>query len=181
MIFLAATDGGSPNTGIPKAWPDSGCAIGTTTFRNAYDSGANYPAVGMTWCAAYAYCEWAGKRLCRSETRDASAGEWWAACSNAGTRAYSYADVYDSTTCNTETLELAPSGSFAGCQGGAPGLLDMSGNVNELVDSCNSGDCYSMGGDYTSYSFTRCNNQLDVSQVSAAFPSVGFRCCADKQ
>jgi formylglycine-generating enzyme len=181
IAFLAATDGGSVDAGVPKAWPAGLCAGGILSFRPSLDSGAaQNPAVGMTWCAAYAYCDWAGKRLCRAQTRDASVGEWFSACSNGGANAYAYGSTYDAAVCNTETATASATGSLPSCKSVA-GAFDMSGNVSEYIDSCNAGTCYAMGGDYSSATFTRCSGEFDAPQAAGQYQSVGFRCCADKK
>ena len=68
------------------------------------------------------------------------------------------------------TLELAaidggtlvPVASLPGCQGGYPGVFDMSGNVEEVEDSCDdAGTCYSRGGSFVddpALAETRCDN-----------------------
>lgn len=76
--FLSATTNGGP------ARPD-GC---TTKKSNtvALGSDGTMPVRNVDWCDAYAYCAWAGKRLCgrtggggamtAAETTSATGNEW---------------------------------------------------------------------------------------------------------
>jgi formylglycine-generating enzyme required for sulfatase activity len=75
-----------------------------------------------------------------------------------------------------------------GCEGGYPGIFDMSGNVMEWQDSCASGSdpatdpCEVQGGSWNFPGGTQ-------SAVFCAFhekhprgqsvPQIGFRCCKD--
>ena len=69
----------------------------------------NFPVDQVNWCDAYAYCTWAGKRLCGqigggplaegATEMNASLAQWYAACSRGGSRVYPYGDTFDTTTC----------------------------------------------------------------------------------
>lgn len=95
---------------------------------------------------ARAYCEWAGKRLCKA--LDGSAlgfdddpvlGEWHFACSGGLMTTYPYGDEPDDSACHIDgDNSKEPVGSFPACEGGYPGLFDMQGNVHEWVDACES-------------------------------------------
>jgi formylglycine-generating enzyme len=152
---------------------------------------ADYPVVCVNWCDARAYCDWAGKRLCLhpggTPSNGEASGEWVYACTANTTLRFPYGDTYDPTACNgmdSGIGKLAPVGSLAGCQGGLPGLYDMSGNALELAGSC-LGDgpgakCNASGGHYK-----HAENRLECFPVRSTPPrsfasnDLGFRCCAD--
>jgi formylglycine-generating enzyme len=114
------------------------------------------PVRGVDWCDAYAYCAWAGKRLCGKigggsvpilSTDDPEVDQWYRACSRAGARAFPYGDTYDPTACRTKNSGSVIGGSMTKCEGGYPGIFDMSGNVWEWEDACDdAGECVMRGG-----------------------------------
>jgi formylglycine-generating enzyme required for sulfatase activity len=155
------------------------------------------PVSGVTWCDAYAYCAWAGKRLCgaidggsvvftdQTET-DPNGDQWYRACSH-GAHAYPYGDTYDPSACNGPERDAGPLpvASLSGCQGGYPGLFDMVGNVAEWEDSCGSTDagrmdtCAIRGGSFLSPSGVeqQCGFLGNVEDREF-MGDVGIRCCA---
>jgi formylglycine-generating enzyme required for sulfatase activity len=155
---------------------------------------ATYPVRGVDWCDAFAFCKWAGKRLCGrigggpvppSEAKDHTADQWYAACSANGTKSLPYGNTYDPAACNG--AELVPArvrraGELATCEGGFPGLFDMSGNAFEWEDSCNGPDgtsgCYVRGGDLTQKAeILGCGSA--ITQPRLGMGNWGFRCCAE--
>ncbi len=118
-----------------------------------------HPVEAVDWCDAYAYCAWAGRRLCGNIGGGTNAtvyfdngdqSQWFRGCtgglsgtSSSGWLAYPYGNVYDAGACNgadygaNATIAV---GAATGCQGGLAGLFDMSGNVSEWEDSCTDGD-----------------------------------------
>jgi formylglycine-generating enzyme required for sulfatase activity len=107
------------------------------------------PMSWVDWCDAYAYCAWAGKRLCGKigggpNPYDASAltqSEWYFACSGGGQRTFPYGTDFQLSAC--AVTEAGPGeagaekvGSRSACVGGFEGLFDLSGNVAEWEDSC---------------------------------------------
>jgi formylglycine-generating enzyme required for sulfatase activity len=153
----------------------------------------NHPVVWVDWCDAYAYCKWAGKRLCGqidgdanpyAEFGNATSSQWFNACSEGGTRSYPYGSTYSPTACNgsdsadagvSATIEV---GSASGCVGTYL-LYDLSGNVWEWEDSCDQNDCRVRGGSFKS------NPSTDTlgCGYGGAFKrdflgdDIGFRCC----
>lgn len=153
-----------------------------------------HPVAEVDWCDARAYCAWAGKRLCgrigggklpAADYQDPKKSEWYNACSNEGTREYPYGASADGQACNgidknvNGTVEV---GSLQDCEGGAPGLFDMSGNVLEWEDACDAetGDkdlCHTRGGSYGDNQDTlKCRYPQPVAR-STKLPRIGFRCC----
>ncbi|MDB4945192.1 MAG: pyoverdine responsive serine/threonine kinase [Labilithrix sp.] len=177
--FLAATDGG--NVTAFDAGDAASCANDSFVPFPPLpppQNGATYPVVNIDYCDALSYCRWAGKRLCgRTTGADASTGEWYAACSAGGTRAYAYGGTTrDATKCNDGTGAVAPTASFPGCQGSVPGLFDMNGNVGELIDQCSDGFCTVVGGSYVLPS--SCLSAVAQPAPNGA-ATIGFRCCSD--
>ena len=161
----------------------------------------DYPVVWVDWCDAYAYCQWAGKRLCGrlgggalapGGMNDPGEDEWYVACSLAGARTYPYGDAFDPTACNGpehDAGSVLPASSLPECVGGTAGVLDMVGNADEWIDSCESqtdgddgglDDCERRSGSWEDPSgasqtcaFHRTGSR-DFSDHD-----VGFRCCSD--
>jgi formylglycine-generating enzyme required for sulfatase activity len=176
------------------------CAWSTTFSPNAgwpYPAGKDaFRVPDVTWCAARAFCEWAGKRLCGtpgtgapvapSARAIASADEWYAACSQGAARAYPYGNTYAKEACNTGSdAGPTPVGSHPSCAGGYPGLLDMSGNVEEWDNACDSTTtvaplgtsdaCYVRGGTSNAVEATStCGYAGRLFRGNHA----GIRCCA---
>src|SRR5262249_7700074 len=143
---------------------------------------------------AYAFCAWAGKRLCgRVDTRALAIAElssafdaWYVACSAEGTRVYPYGDTFDPTACNGLDRDAGGRvmvGTLPRCVGGYPGLFDMAGNVAEWIDACDdAGLCAARGGGFAPESgeerFMRCSHPGYPINAAATYSSIGFRCCS---
>jgi formylglycine-generating enzyme required for sulfatase activity len=175
-----------PPSSVPPA------CVGTTSFVPLSGWPATYPrmpVVQVTWCDAYAYCLWAGKRLCgeigggplpQTDVSNAALSQWYAACSGGGALTYPYGNTFDVTICGGErTITLQNAGTPAQCVGGFPGIYNMSGNVWEWTDSCGINLCYSMGGAYDgTMADMACAATRSWERDSGA-GNIGFRCCSD--
>jgi formylglycine-generating enzyme required for sulfatase activity len=167
------------------------------------------PVSHVDWCDAVAYCLYSGKHLCGkvdggsnvlADSTDASKSEWYNACSAQGASAYPYGAVYDNTKCDGVDFSVAatPAGTCGAntcggkvgydlsipatlvCQGGAPNVWGMSGNLAEWEDSCdnaNPPNCLVRGG-------SRCEKGAAISCAAGISQprtykgcDVGIRCC----
>jgi formylglycine-generating enzyme required for sulfatase activity len=191
--FLAS----SPTTaGLPAA-----CSSKTSFLpTNAWPPGAanaKRPVVWVDWCDAYAFCAWAGKRLCGrigggsadpAKHDDPTENQSYFACSGGGAHAYPYGDAYDKDACNGTghgvggTVDV---GSMAKCEGGFPGVFDLVGNVCEWQDSCNgtseSSACLDGPGSFVyppnaDPTGTNCHFN-DMTARNNHVNNIGIRCC----
>lgn len=171
----------------------------TTSAPYFAASRASFPAYSVDWCDAWAFCAWAGKRLCGARgggpvpygaQADAAASQWTYACSNGGTQAYPYGDVYDAGAClgywhPDSNGYPADAAGVPSCVGGVPGVYDMSGNAWEWEDGCQTpptgaGDyCPRRGGSaYSSLSSELRCSSIYLDRRDDRFGNVGFRCCS---
>lgn len=105
---------------------------------------ANYPAVGVTWHDARAYCDWLtgmwrveGRIKQGEEVRLPSECEWEKAARGSDGRLWPWGSEWDEANCNNGELNLSdasPVGMFP--TGASPyGCLDMAGNTWEWTMS----------------------------------------------
>lgn len=201
--FLAAK--GSDVSGQPTAckWNTS-YTPSTDGLAWPYLAGReNYPVANVDWCDAFMFCGWAGKRLCGkvgggritsvSASTSTTMSQWTAACSGGGRTAYPYGNTFAKSTCNVdapanvamyvEAVKFRPR-----CEGGFPGLFDMSGNLEEWIDACDANaaatdKCGIAGstawtGDLVPDDLT-CGGSIFGEARNTRFYMLGFRCCAD--
>jgi formylglycine-generating enzyme required for sulfatase activity len=192
-VFLTQRDAHTDKQPVVCAW--------NTDYQPSQDwpvavGRDNWPVGYVDWCDAYAFCQWAGKRMCGkiggganafSDFDKASQSQWYRACSKGGALRYPYGQDLDSKACNVPGSGIDHAVNvkeLPGCQGGYPGVYDMVGNVEEWEDACNdtSGaldQCRSRGLSYL-YGPTDQGCALDDSDTrSGSFPDLGIRCCSD--
>jgi formylglycine-generating enzyme len=186
------------------------CSEWNGDFRPVFDwppaaGDLDLPVVGVDWCDAYAFCLWAGKRLCGrigggalgfDEFADATQSEWYWACSLGGLRNYPYGDTFDGGACNGYALRrgtTVPVGSLPGCRSNDFAVFDLSGNVEEWEDACaDSADpglpsrsdeveCRLRGGSFGENDslYLRCQAHERVGTWRHSTSNdIGFRCCS---
>lgn len=155
------------------------------------------PVGCTTWCMAYAYCRWAGKRLCGrigggpladpvADFKNAEASQWYNACSQGGKYTYPYGNTYK-PQCASATLDPVTDVNPE-CAGKGEGFESVSGmtfGVMEWEDDCHAEqglDCRLRGADYLDTEFGESQSRCDVGGVTSrgvTDPQVGFRCCLD--
>lgn len=176
------------------AAPLKGPDCSTKTAANQPPMGDLVPVTEVDWCDAFAFCAWAGKRLCgrvgggplvgTSDRADPGKNEWLYACSNGGSLAYPYGNAYQPAVCNdTGSGPRAFNSGTNQCTGGFTGLHDMSGNVREWISACAgmpSDACVSVGGAFgdNAPQLTCASQSANLLRTSTT-GDVGFRCCAD--
>ncbi len=189
LVFLDA-----PKPALP-AWcggkTDFGTGIvGTTTLQR--------PVGFVDWCDSWAYCKWAGKRLCgaigggRTNKDDyllSSASQWSWACGNgAANTPYPYGATSNPNLCVSTATDPADVASALECHGTvAPydQIYDLVGNAAEWEDACDAYEgrtpdtrvCKVRGG-ATQYSDLSCDRAAE-SGASNRDEKVSFRCCVD--
>jgi sulfatase modifying factor 1 len=186
VAFLSASDAGAQ---------PSYCAFNSGFIPSGgAPPSDDFPVVFVNWCDAYAYCAWAGKRLCggigggsvryqASDGSDPTKDQWYAACSQDGMLQYPYGMTSQPGYC-----DVPPSGgrvqvgAFTLCVGGYPGMFDMVGNVQEWEDSCSDtmgsmDSCVLRGGSFLNPNNANCPHYQLVIQRDFENDDIGFRCC----
>jgi formylglycine-generating enzyme required for sulfatase activity len=172
-------------------------------------SESNDPIRVVDHCDAKAFCRWSGKHLCGRRGGGTlglaevatTAGEWFHACSAGGTKVYPYGaqpsplpgdwpngpsgvcfDGQPAPPAGSYELWTEPVATNAGCEGGFPGIFDMSGNAYEWIDACDESSdpvrCAAIGGaSHFDANATFCGFS-QTFEASAPSQFIGFRCCA---
>jgi formylglycine-generating enzyme len=165
----------------------SACSWNTSYDPSSLPGKDDWPVSYVDWCDAAAYCAWADKHLCggigsaaitSSNVFDATVSQWFLACGGGGFHPNS------DPMCNSSDGfdDVAPVGSFPGCEGYVSGLFDMEGNVAEWVDYCDADVgaddlCHPLGGS-TNDEKSYCDESYDYDKRSDTEYDVGFRCCS---
>jgi formylglycine-generating enzyme required for sulfatase activity len=197
--FLAAVDGGATVEVSPSCPSGASFVPGGAGGGDWPQSPDTLPVDDVTWCDAWSFCKWAGKRLCgaigggaftSAPTNGANPAisQWYAACSRAGSNLYPYGSTYEPSSCNGAGSGLTNVGSLSSCVGGYAGIFDMSGNVSEWEDNCDdagaNANCYLRGGSYQATGkghpeWLECSSMTEyIPRSSPPYSDVGFRCCA---
>lgn len=192
QAFAAAHSTFAGVPGIPTACAEESSQVplicGASTLPNA-------PQTCVDWCGAAAFCLAAGKRLCgaidptttiasQSDSANPTTARWTHACEMPTlTQKYPYGDGAKATSCNTQESggKVVDVRSFPTCEGGVPGVFDLSGNAAEWIDACDvvSGDCYVQGGSFGDPVIQARCDSLAGRDPKSYTATVGFRCCAD--
>jgi formylglycine-generating enzyme required for sulfatase activity len=147
-----------------------------------------FPAHGVDWCDAKAYCLWAGKDLCggiggaeigSDSATDPKKSQWEKACSKDGTLRFGYSDSYVPGTCVDGEQEIRPANGS--CKAGYAGIVDMVGNAAEWIDACDPAGldfvCALMSGTPDPSAIDSCTT-VDVVPGNEPWGNAGVRCCA---
>jgi hypothetical protein len=198
--FVDFTAGASPSQPSTCDWNTE------FTWPNwVKSSPSTLPVGGIDWCDAWAYCAFRGKRLCgkvgggalqlagMSDPQVAKDGEFARACSANGTKKYPYGSEYVGDACNDSggavSNESVPVGSLVACEGGYPGLFDMSGNAQEWINACDAENadpkktqCYVAGGTWNfPGNATYCTFSQPHRRDNSQTAQNGVRCCWDPE
>jgi formylglycine-generating enzyme required for sulfatase activity len=194
------------NDSFVPGWDDPAHEIpqcGSWNIDTEPDRAANC----MDFCDAWAYCAWAGKRLCG--VRGAEPGkvtmvgateieqavptltsEWFNVCTQGGATKYPYADAYEPGRCidqakiDTEGEDSALAVRDAvdsGCHGTNPpydAIYNMSGSVQQWLNICYTGGCVSQGGRWYKEALP-CDDNFGIASIRSVTVAYGVRCCAD--
>ena len=182
-------------TSFAPATANNGCTA--QTFDPA--GHASFPVPCVDWCDAWAYCAWAGKRLCGqvgggaiafdSNQVTSTASEWYSACSAGGLSLFPWgSNSPDDTRCNTTCSPKGDGGAIAvgtdtTCTTPS-GMADMGGNQSEWVNSCGGTSptdfCFFQGDSFSKKDVYcgECEAQ-DIPDRGYAGVEMGIRCCAD--
>lgn len=177
---------------------DSPVELGECTSYDELQANGDGPAFCVDFCDAWAYCAWAGKRLCRetdavgsepaivsdeqAEKNAASTkSEWTNACSQGGKTKYAYGNELVPGKCIDEQgptkITALDQRDCHGTISPFSNVYDLDGSVAEWVDSCIDVNCtYRGNSPYV-------NDPLDcglkaATRERAQVRAIGIRCCA---
>jgi formylglycine-generating enzyme len=151
-------------------------------------SPSDLPQTCVDWCAAQAFCLWAGKDLCPDDAQAVGAAllpvsDYHFACSEGGANDFTHA-ACATTVCNVPAAnlrEIRPAGKTANCfvsAAGAVKVFDLIGNVSEWTKEClvddAIGPCLVRGG---SFDQAACCDEPSRIERREGSTNLGFRCC----
>lgn len=187
--------------GACEAGSPCGCMDSGITVAGELAISPDVPVRCVDFCDAVAYCTGIGKHLCGGTqnlvlsgapdpSNDPAQSEWFYACSNGGTRAFPYGNQFSPQTCEDSHgpfNDRPRNVGTPGCEGGPPGVFDMSGNVEEWIDHCYVTEadtlaCFRPGGAYWHQDEDNLDCDLwweQSTDVRDQSPATGFRCCDD--
>ena len=133
------------------------------------------PIGNLNWSEAQLVCESTGKRIC-------SEAEWNMACIGPSWRGYPYGNHYASGRCAIKDDgqiggRIQKAGSHVGCAT-PEGIMDMSGNLWEWVESSSGEGVLRGGGRHFSAGMGRCRSRALASDAFSS-DEAGVRCCLD--
>ena len=131
------------------------------------------PTAYATWFQAKRACENVNKTLC-------SEGEWYLGCAGPNGNACATGDSCAGlcNEWNTGPGVALPTGAMTACEGGAPGLFDVSGNLKEWTLGCAGVACKTRGGSFLDVDTqVMCFSTDDVNAATSQY-NLGFRCCS---
>jgi formylglycine-generating enzyme required for sulfatase activity len=161
----------------------------------------------MDFCDAWAYCAWAGKRLCgvrgadpgkvtmvgATEIEQAAPNldsEWFNVCTQGGASKYPYADAYEPGRCIDQAkidaegedsalaVRDAVGNTCHGTNSPHDAVYNMSGSVQQWLNICYTGGCVSQGGRWHKETLS-CEQNFGIASIRDANVVQGVRCCAD--
>lgn len=185
---MEAYDGATPTA--PAGLPTKCSGVWDHWYARDVGIDKNEPAINTNWCQAWAYCRWAGKRLCRSlDTKSsislANSELGWV-CGQGGTKtARPYGTTYVAGKCDVESGRSTPISitTTPACHGtSAPydKVLNLIGSAEEWSEECpDATSCLARGGYFGHASNVAVCAYEYKYPLGSQFASLGFRCCAD--
>jgi formylglycine-generating enzyme len=177
---------------VPNDAPPNDAGIYPNPECSTYDLDAEVaahpdaPVRCVHWCDAATYCTWVGGHMCQGDEGKPYPVEWQNACQGPHGYAYPYGNAFDAGTCVDSTVNAVQDvASKPACQGGYPGVFDMSGNVGEWLDcGCEydtpvftQNSAYVGGGSFDETGTAEGCTPQRTEQLVSFHTDVGIRCC----